>query len=64
MKFECEIDMDNDAFADDPQQELTRIFKEIISDMEDFWHNNRTKAIYDINGNKVGAWTIKSLTTK
>jgi hypothetical protein len=58
MEFKCEINMDNDAFAHDPEQELLRAIKNISKDIQDFWHTKRMKAIWDSNGNKIGKWTI------
>ena len=59
MQFKCEINMDNEPWiAHDPEQEIRKAIKNILKDMEGFWHIKRTKAIYDSNGNKVGEWTI------
>ena len=58
MRFKCEINMDNDAFAHDPHLELANIIKQISKDVDDFVCVERTKTIRDYNGNKVGEWTI------
>ena len=60
MKFKCEIDMDNDAFAHDPHAELSKIIKQISKQVGEFVYEERTKAIWDTNGNKIGSWTIKT----
>ena len=59
MKFDCIINMDNDAFAHDPHAELSKIIKKIQKDINDFVCIERTKIIRDTNGNKIGSWTIK-----
>ena len=58
MKFECEINMDNAAF-DEPSSELSDILKRISREVDDFACVERTKAVWDYNGNKVGTWEIK-----
>jgi len=60
MRFKCEINMDNAAFAHDPHLELANIIKQISKDVDDFVcvERERTKTIRDYNGNKVGEWTI------
>jgi len=59
MIFKCEIDMDNDAFAHDPHLELYRVIKKIANEVNQFVCDERHKAIWDYNGNKIGSWTIK-----
>ena len=59
MRFKCEIEMDNDAFAYDPHTELSKIIKKIARDIDDFVCIERTKIVRDTNGNKIGSWTIK-----
>jgi len=59
MQFKCEINMDNDAFAEDPHVELSRIIKHISNGVYEFECSERYKAIWDDNGNKVGYWKIK-----
>lgn len=58
MKFECNIDMDNDVFAHDPHAELSKIIKKISKEVDEFVCEERTKAIWDNNGNKIGYWKI------
>ena len=59
MQFKCEIDMDNDVFAHDPQYELSYIVKTVSKQINEFECVERTKAIWDYNGNKIGYWKIK-----
>ena len=61
MIFKCEIDMDNDVFASsfDPNYELSKIIKQISKQVDEFVCEERTKAIWDYNGNKIGYWKIK-----
>ncbi len=60
--------MDNDAFADDQHFELSKIIKRIAREVDEFAYDalaiglaasERTKTIWDINGNKIGTWEIK-----
>ena len=60
MKFECNINMDNDAFAHDPHFALSQIIKKIAKEVDEFVCEERTKTIWDSNGNKVGTWEIKN----
>tara|TARA_B100001057_G_scaffold90825_1_gene87119 strand:- start:1227 stop:1433 length:207 start_codon:yes stop_codon:yes gene_type:complete len=65
MKFRCEIEMDNAAFADDPLMELSRLLSKLLFNFE------REEGVYplssqlregifkDTNGNKVGKYTIE-----
>ena len=57
MKFECNIDMDNDAF-NQTYSELSRVIKQISKEVDDFVCQERTKAIWDNSGNKIGYWKI------
>lgn len=57
MKFECNIDMDNDAF-NETHFELSRVIKKISKEVDEFVCQERTKAILDKNGNKIGTWKI------
>jgi len=59
MKFECNIDMSNDAFAHDPHLELYRVIKRIANEVNQFVCDERSKTIWDYNGNKIGTWEIK-----
>lgn len=60
MKFECEINMDNAVF-DEPNgasAELSDILKRISREVDEFDCVERTKAVWDYNGNKIGTWKI------
>ena len=59
MKFDCIINMDNDAFAHDPHFELSKIIKKIAKEVDEFVCSERTKTIWDISGNRIGTWEIK-----
>ena len=58
MKFECEINMDNDAFVEAKHFELSNILKHIANDVQDREDNIRAAIIRDTNGGKVGTWKI------
>ncbi len=65
MKFKCEIEMANSAFADDPLLELSRLLSNLLFKFE------KEEGLYplsiqlregifrDYNGNKVGSYTIE-----
>ena len=59
MIFKCEIDMDNDAFAHDLHYELSKIIRKISKEVDEIEYEERTKTIWDTNGNKIGTWKIK-----
>jgi len=59
MKFDCIINMDNDAFAQDPHLELCHILKVIANNIRDIDDTDCVSYVRDINGNKVGTWEIK-----
>jgi hypothetical protein len=53
--------MDNDAFKPfDPDLnfELSKIIKRIAKEVNEIECIERTKTIWDINGNKIGYWKI------
>jgi len=59
MKFECEINMDNDAFANDQHTIiLSKILKKISYEVDEFVCSERTKTVWDISGNRIGSWKI------
>tara|TARA_R100001079_G_scaffold92527_1_gene55171 strand:+ start:403 stop:588 length:186 start_codon:yes stop_codon:yes gene_type:complete len=58
MRFECEINMDNDAFVEAKHFELSNILKRIAREVDEFDCVERTKAIWDYNGNKIGTWKL------
>jgi len=55
MKFKCEIDMDNAAFKESPE-ELERCLNDVIDSYD--WGSRLNGFVYDLNGNKVGQWEI------
>ena len=58
MKFKCEIELDNDAFVKEQHGELSKVIKKIAKEVDEFVTIERTKTIWDSNGNRVGAWAI------
>ena len=46
---------DNDAFMQDKAQEISRILEEINTKIK---HGYESGNVYDINGNRVGEWSI------
>ena len=65
MKFRCEIEMDNAAFDPNPLLELSRLLSNAagtFKQLKDYdplgWDLNNGWFI-DINGNKVGRYTIE-----
>lgn len=62
MKLTIEFDMDNAAFADDPQREPARILNQLAYVIE-AGHMDMIPDAYmilrDINGNKVGEARVK-----
>lgn len=65
MKFRCEIEMDNAAFADDPLLELSKVLLKTATRFKDWegydplgWQVN-TGILSDYNGNKVGSYLIE-----
>lgn len=56
MEFTLSIDMDNDAFTDDPNAEVARILRKTAQRIA----TGRDGGFaMDANGNSVGAWEIK-----
>ena len=49
--------MDNAAF-DEPSSELSDILKRISREVDEFDCVERTKAVWDYNGGKIGTWKI------
>lgn len=63
MKFKCEIELDNDAFVGygyirEQHGELSKVIKKIAKEVDEFVTTERTKTVWDSNGNRVGAWAI------
>jgi len=54
--------MDNDASdagGDYHRFELSRVLNKVAREFYEFECSERTKTIWDINGNKIGTWEIK-----
>ena len=64
LRFKCQMDMDNDAFAQDPHIELACILKKIANDMRGIDDTDLHKSIKDTNGNKVGELRIVTIAEK
>ena len=58
MRFECNINMYTDAFVEAKHFELSNILKRIAREVDEFDCVERTKAIWDYNGNKIGTWKL------
>ena len=56
MKLTVEVLLDNAAFADDPTQEVKRIFTRMMAE----WSltPNDAGKLFDVNGNGVGNWRV------
>jgi hypothetical protein len=55
MKMQIIIEMDNDAFSDNPSFEVCRILEQLVSDMAGIpIEAGDTRSLRDINGNRVG----------
>jgi hypothetical protein len=55
MKFKAYIKMDNAAFDEMPEYELSRILENIALSIKD---GSTYNTCMDINGNRVGEWEI------
>ena len=58
MRFECNINMDNDAFAQDMHLELCHTLKILANKIRDYDNVVRAATLRDTNGNKIGTWEI------
>lgn len=56
MKFTCEINMDNAAFEDDPDAQLSWVLQGIRAAV---LRGERESGVVDYNGNTVGSWSIR-----
>lgn len=54
--FEIKFSTDNAAFMDDPAEEVASILRGIATDIE---NGAKDGIAMDINGNKVGEWSLK-----
>lgn len=63
IHFKLHIDLENDAFADDPRAEIARILKHLANNIEDIdlYTLCYCQNIKDINGNFVGTYAIKPI---
>lgn len=65
MKFKCEVTMDNASFSDDPLLELSRLLTNAAMRFEQLQGSDplglklREGKFIDLNGNKVGSYTIE-----
>lgn len=57
--FRLAVEMDNDAFGDDPRGELVRVLRGLADDFEEEGIA-RNGTILDINGNTVGSYEVRS----
>jgi hypothetical protein len=60
MRIDICIEMDNDAFCDDPAQEVARILREYADKIE--CGGTMERMLADINGNCVGSALIRRAT--
>ena len=56
MKFTMEVNMDNAAFEDSPENELARILSVAAEQVKASY---RSRTCQDINGNTVGQWNVE-----
>ena len=54
--FKLEIECDNDAFADYPAREITRILQQVAIEINRSMHCNSAQWVRDSNGNRVGTY--------
>lgn len=57
MKFTLTISMDNDAFADEPREEVARILYTVVKKLK--LTRDLEANVSDVNGNRVGSWEIE-----
>ena len=55
MEFNLRFNMDNAAFSDYPEGEISSILRKVINKVND---GNEDGQIRDTNGNTVGEWDI------
>lgn len=56
MSFTLRIEIDNDAFVEDPHAEVSRLLRVAAGKVDE---GNRTGILLDINGNLVGEFTME-----
>jgi hypothetical protein len=59
MNCKININMDNEAFSENPEYELARILKDLSARIENTVRKPPFYVIRDINGNKVGECIIE-----
>ena len=57
-QLQITIDLDNAAFDDAPETEITRILRIIANDYYDAKEINKWQNVHDINGNPVGKFKV------
>lgn len=55
MKFMCEIDMNNDAFNEDPMNEFRNIMRGVTAKVS---NGSTSGVLMDSNGNRVGKYEM------
>jgi hypothetical protein len=64
MKISIAFDCDNDAFSEagdvihSAGLEVARILRDIADEVWDDGFAETSRAIFDLNGNKIGNWTV------
>lgn len=58
MTFKVIINMDNEAFAEEPMTEIARILRQVADKAEDRGLTG-SGLVRDMNGNTVGCWSIE-----
>ena len=63
MKFTLEIDMGNAAFEDSNSQEVSLILATLAKEFENIpkFRKGNEGIVFDVNGNRVGRWSVKNL---
>ena len=66
MQFSLVIDLENDAFREDPGSEIGRIMNRLGSRLVDHPDLTSTESthqgtVHDKNGNRVGVWKIEEV---
>lgn len=59
--FKLQFDTDNDAFAENPGEEIERILHDVASKAHTvaFPGGDFSGRIFDENGNGIGSWSLK-----
>jgi hypothetical protein len=59
LRFNLFIDCDNEAFAEDPKSEISRILRMVAKRLDNDDPCNNYRDIFDSNGNSVGQFVLK-----